>query len=132
VRGLIAYVGEGGFEYLLGYVTTGDAPEPHYTGCWSLSREDERRNFEQFVGWVMERWRQHPGLHVYHFAPYEPGALMRVAAAPIPVAVARPAQSRIAKIFADALTLKSGSGLGHGRLKAAAQRQRNRDENRCR
>jgi uncharacterized protein len=72
------YVGEGGFEYLLGYVTIGGDPEPHYSGLWSLSREQEKRNFEQFVDWVMERWRQHPGLHIYHFAPYEPGALKRL------------------------------------------------------
>ena len=72
------YVGEGGFEYLLGYVTIGDGLDPHYSGLWSLSREQEKRNFEQFVDWVMERWRQHPGLHIYHFAPYEPGALKRL------------------------------------------------------
>jgi predicted RecB family nuclease len=72
------YVGEGGFEYLLGYLTIEDGGEPRYIGLWALSREEEKRNFEQFVDWVMDRWRQHPGLHIYHFAPYEPGALKRL------------------------------------------------------
>jgi uncharacterized protein len=72
------YVGEGGFEYLLGYVTVADDHEHHYTGLWSLSREQEKRSFEQFVDLVMERWRQYPGLHIYHFAPYEPAALKRL------------------------------------------------------
>jgi uncharacterized protein len=71
------YVDEGGIEYLLGYVVSENG-EPRYTGLWSLWRADEKRNFEQFVDWVMERWRQHPDLHIYHFAPYEPGALKRL------------------------------------------------------
>jgi uncharacterized protein len=71
------YVGEGGLEYLLGYAVLQDG-ELRYTALWALSRKGEKRNFEQFVDWVMERWRQHPGLHIYHFAPYEPGALKRL------------------------------------------------------
>jgi uncharacterized protein len=72
------YVGEGGLEYLFGYVAMDDSDEPQYTGLWALSREEEKRNFEQFVDWVMNRWRRHPNLHIYHFAPYEPGALKRL------------------------------------------------------
>jgi predicted RecB family nuclease len=52
--------------------------EARYTGLWALSREEEKCNFEQFVDWVMERWRQHPGRYIYHFAPYEPAALKRL------------------------------------------------------
>jgi predicted RecB family nuclease len=72
------YVGDGGLEYLLGHVTVADGGVHPYIGRWSLSREEEKRNFEQFVDWVMDRWRQYPGLHIYHFAPYEPGALKRL------------------------------------------------------
>src|SRR5262249_7469660 len=64
------YVGEGGFEYLLGYLAADEGREPQYTGLWAVSREEEKSNFEQFVDWTIERWRQHPGLHIYHFAPY--------------------------------------------------------------
>jgi predicted RecB family nuclease len=49
-----------------------------YTSLWSLSREAEKSNFEQFVDWAMERWQRYPGMHVYHFAPYEPAALKRL------------------------------------------------------
>jgi predicted RecB family nuclease len=72
------FVGERGLEYLLGYVTIGDGGELGYTSLWSLSREAEKRNFERFVDWVTDRWRQYPGLHIYHFAPYEPAALKRL------------------------------------------------------
>jgi len=34
--------------------------------------------FERFVDMVMDRWTRHPGLHIYHYAPYEPGALKRL------------------------------------------------------
>jgi uncharacterized protein len=72
------YVGERGLEYLLGYVKIGESGELAYTSLWSLSREAEKSNYEQFVDWVMERWRVHPGMHIYHFAPYEPAALKRL------------------------------------------------------
>jgi predicted RecB family nuclease len=72
------FVGERGLEYLLGYVTIGEGDEHAYTSLWSLSREAEKSNFEQFVDWAMDRWWQNPNLHVYHFAPYEPAALKRL------------------------------------------------------
>jgi transposase IS116/IS110/IS902 family protein len=42
------FVGERGLEYLLGYVTLGENGELAYTSLWSLSREAEKSNFEQF------------------------------------------------------------------------------------
>ena len=73
-----SFAGEGGLEYLFGYVYDDDAGEQQYTGLWALDREAERANFQQFVDWVMERWRRHPDMHVYHFAPYEPSAMKRL------------------------------------------------------
>ena len=43
-----------------------------------FTQEAEKRNFEQFVDWVMERWEECPDLHIYHFAPYEPSAFKRL------------------------------------------------------
>jgi hypothetical protein len=43
------------------------------------SRREERIAFEGFVDWVIQRWRTHPELHVYHYAHYEPTALKRLA-----------------------------------------------------
>ena len=72
------FVGPGGLEYLFGYVAAGDSGEQQYAGLWGLSPEEEKRNFEVFVDWLMARWASHPGMHVYHFAPYEPSALKRL------------------------------------------------------
>ena len=71
-------VGPGGLEYLFGYVAADDRGEQRYTGLWGLSPAEEKRSFEVFVDWLMARWANHPEMHVYHFAPYEPGALKRL------------------------------------------------------
>jgi predicted RecB family nuclease len=70
------FVGEGGLEFLVGYVLAGD--EPTYHGDWAFTREDERRVFERFVDLAMQRWASHPDLHIYHYSPYEPSALKRL------------------------------------------------------
>jgi len=72
------YVGEAGLEFLFGDVITGDDGQPHYTAAWAFSRDDEKRVFEEFIDRAVDRWKQHPGMHVYHFAPYEPAALKRL------------------------------------------------------
>ena len=69
------FVGPGGLEYLFGYVTAG---EQEYSGLWALSYEEEKRCFEQFVDWVMDRWVEHPDMHIYHYAAYEPSAMKRL------------------------------------------------------
>ena len=72
------FAGEGGFEYLFGYVYQGADGKPAYTGGWAFTRADEKKAFEEFVDFVMARWEECPGLHIYHYAPYEPSALKRL------------------------------------------------------
>jgi predicted RecB family nuclease len=72
------FVGEGGLEYLFGYLFADDGGKLEYRGKWAFSRTDEKTAFEEFVDFVMARWEQFPGLHVYHYAPYEPAALKRL------------------------------------------------------
>ena len=72
------YVGEKGLEYLFGYVWVDESGEERYTGRWALDHTQEKRTFEAFIDWVMARWRRYPGMHVYHFAPYEPAAMKRL------------------------------------------------------
>ncbi|MBM6395277.1 TM0106 family RecB-like putative nuclease [Ochrobactrum anthropi] len=72
------FAGEGGLEYLFGYTFLGDDGTPDYRADWSFSREEEKKSFERFVDFVMERLQRFPGLHIYHFAPYEPAALKRL------------------------------------------------------
>ena len=71
------FVGTGGLEYLLGWATETDS-EKAYRTAWSYDGTEERVAFELFVDQVMTQWRDHPGMHVYHFAPYEPAALKRL------------------------------------------------------
>ncbi len=72
------FAGEGGLEYLFGYSFAGTDGTASYTCDWAFSREDEKANFERFIDFVMARLEQHPDLHIYHFAPYEPAALKRL------------------------------------------------------
>jgi uncharacterized protein len=72
------FVGEHGLEYLFGYLVRGADGTVIYEGDWALTRTEEKRAFEGFVDFVMARWAQFPGLHIYHYAPYEPAALKRL------------------------------------------------------
>ena len=72
------FVGEHGIEYLFGYVSSAENGEAVYKNAWAFSRSEEKQAFENFVDFVMERWEQHPGLHIYHYAPYETSALKRL------------------------------------------------------
>ena len=75
------YVLDEGLEYLIGMVTLSvrSGGEPTYESLWALTRSEERKMFEAFIAKVMERWREHPDMHVYHYAPYEPTAIKRLA-----------------------------------------------------
>jgi predicted RecB family nuclease len=66
-----------GLEYLFG-VTWIDGGEPRFRAFWATSRTEEKRAFEAFVDFVMERLARFPDLHVYHYAPYEPTAIRRL------------------------------------------------------
>ncbi len=72
------FVGEHGLEYLFGYLLTEENGQTAYKGEWAFSRADEKQAFERFVDFVMARWAAFPDLHIYHYAPYEPGALKRL------------------------------------------------------
>ena len=68
---------EDGLEYLFG-VTWIEDGEPRFRAFWATSRAEEKRAFEEFIDFVMERLERFPDLHVYHYAPYEPTALKRL------------------------------------------------------
>ena len=72
------FVGEGGLEYLLGLVIAGGVDEPEYKCFWALTQEEEKSSFTCLVDWLMERRKQHPDMHIYHFAPYETVAMKRL------------------------------------------------------
>ena len=76
-----------GIDYLFGVIEAGrpDANgQPAFHAIWSI--EDgtvttgaERRAFEAFIDLVMDRLESDPKLHIYHYAPYEPTAVKRLA-----------------------------------------------------
>lgn len=74
-----------GLEYLWGWVEapggdtagTGSA-DFRFTGLWADTRAAERAALEQFVAFVEERRAAHPGMRIYHYAPYEVTALKRL------------------------------------------------------
>lgn len=72
------FVGEGGLEYLFGYIYTAADGNVSYVGDWATSREQEKNAFERFVDFVMARLSEYPNLHIFHYAAYEPGALKRL------------------------------------------------------
>jgi len=72
------FAGEGGLEYLFGWASRGGSGEAEYRCTWALDRAAERAAFEAWVDEVLTRWERHPGLHIYHYAAYEPGALKRL------------------------------------------------------
>jgi predicted RecB family nuclease len=71
------FVDPAGREYLFGWAVE-ERGEPRYHHVWALDEAAERAAFEGFIDLVMERWDAHPGMHVYHFAPYEPAAVKRL------------------------------------------------------
>ncbi len=71
------FVSDAGLEFLFGYVFADDGVE-RSVGEWALDADEEKRAFERFIDFVIERWSHHPDMHIYHYAPYEPSALKRL------------------------------------------------------
>ena len=72
------FVDGGGLEYLLGVACVGAGGALEYCRFWGLDRAAERLAFEDFIDFVLARWERHPGIHLYHFSPYEPAAVKRL------------------------------------------------------
>ncbi|HEY5342667.1 MAG TPA: TM0106 family RecB-like putative nuclease [Solirubrobacteraceae bacterium] len=66
-----------GLEYLFGVVLLG-ADGPRFQAFWATDRSSEKRAFEQFIDFVIERLERFPDLHVYHYAAYEATAIKRL------------------------------------------------------
>src|SRR5712692_8329350 len=65
---------DGGLEYLFGVLDVAG----NFTPIWAHDRHEEKLAFEQFVDLVIARLDANPGMHVYHYASYEPSALKRL------------------------------------------------------
>ncbi|MFS0892786.1 TM0106 family RecB-like putative nuclease [Microbacterium sp. 179-I 3D3 NHS] len=65
-----------GIDYLFGWVDNAD----QYSSLWAHTFADERRALESFLDFVAARRAAHPGMHIYHYAPYETSHLVAMAA----------------------------------------------------
>lgn len=69
---------QGGLEYLLGMSYRGEHGQMEYRGLWALNRLEEKRIFENFIDFVMQRWQHNPSMYIYHYGIYEPAAVKRL------------------------------------------------------
>jgi uncharacterized protein len=69
---------DGGREYLFGVLIVADDGSSTYRSHWAFSDAEERIAFEMVVDDTSRAWEANPGIHVYHYAPYEPGAFKRL------------------------------------------------------
>ncbi len=63
-----------GLEYLAGVC---DRDETFYT-WWAHTAAAEATMVSSLLEWLLARWREHPGMHIYHYANYEQAALKRL------------------------------------------------------
>lgn len=69
---------DGGLEYLFGIYYYED-DHLTYKGFWAKDRKEEIQAFKDFMSFVMEQWEVNPAMHIYHYAPYEPSSVKRLA-----------------------------------------------------
>ena len=50
-----------------------------YEARWAFNPAEEKKAFEGFIDSVMERRRQYPDMHIYHYSAYEPTAIKHLA-----------------------------------------------------
>jgi len=68
----------GGLEFLFGVLARRPDGGTDYTAIRARNRKEERKAFEQFIDLVHTRLAEHPDMHVYHYAAYEPATLSRL------------------------------------------------------
>jgi uncharacterized protein len=65
-----------GREYLAGVWTR----DGDFLDWWAHDAARERSMVGELLAWLLRRWHDHPGMHVYHYAMYEQTALKRLTA----------------------------------------------------
>lgn len=66
-----------GLEYLFGVLEAG--PAGTFRPLWAHNRVAERKAMTDFLAMVAKRRKRRPNMHIYHYAPYEKTALLRLA-----------------------------------------------------
>jgi predicted RecB family nuclease len=68
----------GGLDYLFGYAFRDAARDMSYEAIWAMSPAEEKRAFEKLIDLIVDRRTADRGMHVFHYAPYEPTAMKRL------------------------------------------------------
>ncbi|HEX9608114.1 MAG TPA: TM0106 family RecB-like putative nuclease [Gemmatimonadaceae bacterium] len=68
----------GGLDYLFGYALRDADGGVNYEALWAMSPAEERRAFERIMDIIVERRQRDPGMHVFHYASYEPTSMKRL------------------------------------------------------
>jgi len=71
------YAGQEGLEFLFGFFDASTG-EVGYQASWAHDPIEEKIMFERFVDLLTKRLVRFPDMHVYHYAPYEIGAIRRL------------------------------------------------------
>lgn len=64
-----------GLEYLFGILDAAG----NFQALWAHDRMDERKALTDFLAMVKKRRKRRPNMHIYHYAPYEKTALLKLA-----------------------------------------------------
>ena len=72
------FAAEGPREYLFGMTVLGPKGETSHLSLWAETDAQEKTDFETILDRIGELWKANPGMHVYHYAPYEPTAFKRL------------------------------------------------------
>ena len=70
---------EGGIEYLFGVSYFTKKGNIEYKSFWARNRGEEKKAFQKIMEFILGRWKEYPEMHIYHYAPYEPSAIKRLA-----------------------------------------------------
>jgi predicted RecB family nuclease len=68
-----------GLDYLWGVVYLDQGAERFFP-IWAHDRDQEKQALLEFLTYVQERRRTHPGMHIYHYADYERAHLLQLTA----------------------------------------------------
>ena len=69
---------ERGREYLFGLTIVDGEGKTRHVKLWAHSDAEEKAAFEKTVDEIFASWDAHPGMHVYHYAHYEPTAFKKL------------------------------------------------------
>jgi predicted RecB family nuclease len=67
-----------GLEYMFGYLYRSGSGYAFHTFD-AVDRPTEKQAFIDFITYVLERRKQYPDMHIYHYAAYELSAMLRLA-----------------------------------------------------